>query len=210
MHQPIKIYLLEKKGQILMGVVIAAAVISTALFFYQRGFINVKRKSLSFSQRLLADLSVSELAEFFRSQSPAAILNYLAATPTAASPYPLCAHINIMDRAGNHLVNRDDLAALGPSWLDSGATFNLHGTTYNGMANRFYQVFVVDASTMQIVSAHCNQTAAQLVTAGGLVGNEKLLVAVGVSWIPKSYSGDTLASIVNKASASVLIPGTYP
>lgn len=179
----------NRRGVTLISAVVAAVIVAGSAFIAFSALNQSRGVSLGNSEQLVAQLWASELAEFFRGHHSSALLKtYLQTNPVGgANPYPLCSHINILDRVSKKIANPDPLAELPPqSGLNE--------------ANRFYQVHVVNLDTLQIVkSPYCSQTA----TAAVLGANERFLVTVGVSWLPRS--GGTTTE-VRRVVQSTIVP----
>lgn len=142
---------------------------------------SARRSELSSTRRLLAENYAAELMETFQSQKGSDILNYLATNPFNAglSPYFLCAHINLLDRAHStsanaSLLNPDPNADLPFSQLGSSSA--------NFSGNRYYLVQVMDVSVDPPVvkSQYCNKAAT---TYAPGAATERLMVSVGVTWV---------------------------
>lgn len=127
-----------------------------------------------------ASALASELVEFFRSMTLSRLKTYLSTNPVngALPPYPLCAHINILDRSTGNTVNGDAIADLSPRLLG--------GFTGLQAANRWYMVEVVDRVTLARTVAACGQNPATytLRAKPGDPVDEVYYVTVGVSWYP--------------------------
>lgn len=166
---------------------ITMLVIGSLVAFLAMGVLKVhagmRTQTVAQKKTLMAEALASELLEFFRAQTTKSLRNQLRKNPvtnTTANPYYLCSHINLLDRTKNMIVNEDPIAQLSSTLLDGASK-----------ANRFYQVFVVDAATLTINSSACNLTAASIFVSGEtpsgttpytLTANERFMVTVGVSW----------------------------
>ncbi len=188
---------------VLLGLVIAGGI----GFALNTFILSSKKGTAKIAQRVLTDFYVAELLEYFRALPAVKVLEKTFA-------YPRCAHINILDRAHGNIVNGDSLATLPATWLDSAQSLNADGTTFYRAPNRFYQVFIVDMQTM-VLDPSCEGSPPtppfNLITAlAPLSGSKKLLVTVGVSWVPinagkdGNFSNDDVETTVG----SVLIPGS--
>lgn len=182
--------LFSKRGVSIISVVISSAIVVSAIVFAQsgnRGLLQVQQHS---QERLIADGYATELLELLRSYSTADLVNYLKTNPAGgASPYPFCAHVNILNRATNKIYNRNPIAELPENPLDGP----------KGKANRFFQVRVVDMKTLAVKNnPYCAQNA-QTMTA--LAADDRLLVTVGVSWIPKTGKAG-----VQRVALSTVLP----
>jgi len=107
---------------------IAAVVLSTItigiILLFARSVNQARDLSLFHHKRLLAEAYVTELLEFFHSLTNDQINQHLKRNPFSLSTlsadlYPLCAHINILDRTKVPpvLLNPDPLATLGPVFI---------------------------------------------------------------------------------------------
>lgn len=169
----------NERGSIaILQFALAAIVLFCELLFFGMGFSAQQKTYTETQDAYTAEIYASELLETFRAWKGQWLWNYLKTNPvdTRFGAYPLCTRINLLDRASGKIVNEDPVAQLPPAnALDLG--------TKN--ANRFYQVHVVDKTTLQPKSALCSKTA---VTGTFDAATDRLLVTVGVSWIPKTQT----------------------
>lgn len=182
-----------QRGFSLLGVVAALLTLTLGLSYYAQSILGNRKVVKKLEQGNVAENFAAELMETFLSISNDQLASYLAAVPgVPGTPgYPLCAHINILDRAnttgtsGPVYFNRDPLADLPPgSYIDNRRSPDLS-------ANRFYQVQVVNAGTLAPTAAACGLVPS---TAGGpcgvsgprykLCSTERFMVTVGVSFVP--------------------------
>lgn len=139
--------------------------------------------------RTTAETYASELLEFFVSHTSDQLKRYLEINPVdglstgGLGAYPLCSHVNILDRVRGAVLNSDPIAEL-PVFNDAGAPIGLK-------ANRFFQVQIVDMTTMNVRRDICDKTARQIFLFGrapaagettGLAENERFLITVGMTW----------------------------
>lgn len=178
-------------GLSLLGVVVASAIISIAVLIFAQSFSSTKKLGNYYQMRNVAEGFASELLETLVSLSNNQLVNYLASNPVNASyaPYPLCAHINIIDRANSTvtspaILNLDPIANLADSVIDNSQSAKL-------IANRFYRVQVVNASTLVETTSACGLYTTTVSGSPGANGNyyrlfpnERFLVTVGVSFVP--------------------------
>lgn len=181
----------RRNGFTLIGGLVGGLVLTLSVSMVVMAFGSSKRLSTLQRQKALAESYATELLEAFRSMTGMQLNNYLSSNPINAailSAYPLCAHINILDRNSNEVLNADPRADLGPTRLDG----------ENGPANRFYSVQVINMQTRLFVDAHCNKTPCQgpapacdpVTNANQYQYNpldprERFFVTVGVSWVPQ-------------------------
>lgn len=180
----------RQRGVSLITTMAAFAIVAGAFTLYlsstARNHASVRR----YQDLANATQFATELIELFRSMSSTQMNTYLFtnAAKFTAGNVPLCAHINILDRSSGTIVNPDVLATLPPNPLDR--------TTPATNSNRYYQVNVVDATSLAINTAACNGTVPYVFGA-----NERFLVTVSVTFIP---IGKTVAS-VERAVVSTLL-----
>lgn len=167
------------RGFSILSLVIATAIVGAAFTYAQINNVSMRKIGLETADKVIADTYATELLEYLRSQPSMDLIEYLKTNPAGgAGVYPLCAHINIIDRRTAAVINPDPLAALPANPLD--------GTAPQLRSNRFYQVNVIDLNSMTIkTDPYCNRTALNL---PGLTASERLLVTVGVSWVPKGQA----------------------
>lgn len=181
------------RGFSILSVVVATAIVGAAFAYSQINTVSLRKVSLETADKVIADTYATELLEYLRSQPSVDLIEYLKTNPSGgAGIYPLCAHINIIDRRNAAVINPDPIAALPANPLD--------GTTPQLRSNRFYQVNVIDLSTMTIkTDPYCNRTA---LTMPALSASERLLVTVGVSWVPKGQ----VAANAKRVTMSTVLP----
>jgi hypothetical protein len=173
------------------GIIISAASLSIAQLVKGRKAVRI------FEARNAAEDFCAELMEFFVGFTSAQLAGYLRRDPPQFSAlipaHPLCAHVNLLDRtatlaAGPEVLrNADPLAALPVNTLIE------NNQSFKFRANRFYQVMVVDSTTLAPNPAACGRIANPTNTApcgvrGAsdyvLCAAERFMVAVGVSFVP--------------------------
>ncbi len=163
------------RGVSIISVVISSAIVVTAIVLAQTGNRGIHQVQQHSQERLMANGYATELLELLSSYSTNDLVDYLKTNPAGgASPYPFCAHINILNRATNKIYNRNPIAELPANPLDGP----------KGKANRFFQVRVVDIKTLAVKNnPYCAQNATTMTP---LTSDDRLLVTVGVSWLPKT------------------------
>lgn len=161
------------------------------LFFTSLASVNKQQVVVhTFSDKVAAELYAEELVEFFRSLSSMRMKQFLMLNPfqTSMPPYFLCSHVNILDRSAGGVVNADPMADL--------PIYSALGTMQDVAAkrpNRYYQVSVIDISTMTMVPSFCSVTAPDVALFGQVqqtgqmqMGpHHRFFVSVGVSWLSK-------------------------
>ncbi len=167
------------RGVTLLTAVIASALVGFATVIFVRSAAQAKQATRDRMETLKAELYALELLEGFQSMRESGLKTYLARNPISGSTdanelYALCAHINIQDRMspGGPIMNPDLLANLAP---DEG--FGVVASSAD-TPNRFYQVHVMDMTTLAVNTVHCNLAPPAIV----LGPNEKFFVTVGVTW----------------------------
>lgn len=185
--------MLSQRGSTLISVAIASIILVLGVLYFQRSSNSLRKIAAQADDKLIADAYAAELLDLFRGYSTDDLLNYLKTNPTGAgTAYPLCAHVNLLDRTTGKVLNRDPIAALPPENL-------LEGVGPTKKANRFYQVHIVDMSTLTIKkSPFCNQNANTL---GARAAHDRLMVTVGVSWVP---NGAPVAAVRRVVMSTVL------
>lgn len=193
-----------RRGDSLISVLLSVFAILVGFVWFARSQSSAGRASAGLQSNLVAEAYATELLEYFRSQTPDRLKANLATNPISATdaPYPLCAHVNLLDRpdttaAKTILLNEDPLAALPvPNALD--------GSDARRAANRFYQVQVVNLKTLAVRKDLCGLTAAQTLLfgraptgmeTGSFTVDDRFLVTVGVSWVPKDRNADDVKRI---------------
>ena len=187
------------RGFGVLEVLIGGTVTILAILAINQVLVSTRRATALEQRRILAESYTTELLEFFRSLGNAQLSAYLQKNPITglATPvtnlYPLCAHINILDRSGSSAVNRlilnaDPIADIGPSLFDGGPP--------RLSVNRYYQVQVVDITTMVVNAAACGQPPTYVLGA-----NERFLVTVGVTWVP---AGQDVSGVQRMVATTVL------
>ncbi len=176
---------------IVSGIIISAASLSISQLVQGRKAVRV------FEARNAAEDYSAELMEFFVGFTSLQLAGYLrrnAPQFSAGVPrHPLCAHVNLIDRAATLaggapvIMNADPLAVLpANSVIENRASSKLR-------ANRYYQVMVVDSTTLAPNPAACGRIPLPTNTAPCgvrgpadyvLCAAERFMVAVGVSFVP--------------------------
>ena len=177
----------------LLSLTVSIFLVIMGFYLFMRTSVQSRKQQQVISQSVVAELYASELIELFRAMGAGGLSDYFEDNPRNASfsPYFYCAHINLMDRESGTLLNEDPLAALPYSILDAGAS------AFRG--NRFYQIQVIDIKTLTLNLDFCRHSAD---TAPDLGADERFLVTVGVSWIPRGKK----RSDVKRVVLSMVIP----
>ncbi len=190
-------------GQTILSVTISIIILTAGFYFISGSLLSSRKASKPLEQKNLAENYAAELIESFFSISGTQLAGYLSAIPAVAGTpaYPLCAHINLLDRVATGgttvYLNRDPMADLpATSVLE-----NLVDNKYH--ANRYYQVQVVDAPTLAVNAGACGYYTTAIPGPCGVSGNnyvlcagERFLVSVGVSYVPAGKTEANVQSIV--------------
>jgi len=187
----------SSRGIGILEVLIAGILVSLITLGLNQLLIATRRSAALAQRRILADTYTTELLEFFRSLTSTQLSDYLKKNPvtgSTATPYPLCAHINILDRAGSSgtnrlIVNADPLADLGTTLLDNPVP--------RLSVNRYYQVQVVNIHSLVVNAAACGAPPTYT-----LAPDERFLVTVGVTWVPMQKDTDDIQRMV----ATIVLP----
>jgi len=169
----------KQSGYIIIAIIVLAGIAAACFLYFARTIRQSRELSVIHHRTLLAEAYSTELLEFFRSLSSTQLNEYLKGG-SATLLYPLCAHVNILDRAKDppQILNPDPLAELGPSFFSS--------PDPKKVMNRWYQVQVVDLLTLEPKAFVCGTlTPYNFLTNA----NDRYMVTIGVSWVP---SGKTL------------------
>jgi hypothetical protein len=185
----------REEGQTLITVLISLVLVAAGYWYYSKAVAENHGAVVKSQETLVASSFASEGAELFRSLTNTQLNNYLFnnAAKFAAGPIPLCAHINILDRTSGQILNRDPLA-------DLPATNRLNrSTAATQNANRYYQVQIVEGTTLAVDPAACGR-----VTPYNFAANptKRFRVTVNVTWLPKGGGVDQ----VQRAVVSTLLP----
>ncbi len=174
-------YLRGKSGFTLLSFVMSLLIISLALFIMLVGEVSSRKTMARVQQRVIAQSSATELAEFFRSMKNNTLLAYLGKNPVdpTSLPYAFCADINRLDRATGVVALPDPLAG---SAANEGGPENV-GTMQT--LNRYYRVEVIDRITREVNSKACGKTPAEF----PLSPNQTLLVSVVANWVAARSGG---------------------
>lgn len=178
-----------------MNIVMIAAsgvIIILASLYFNASSVSLRKQSQALSQSVYAEAQASELLEFFAAMSSNEALTFLRKNPlnrdfpapspaSPFTPYKMCSHINIVDRESGKIINADPLAD-----LPEDSPLVVEKT--KGKPNRFYQVQVVDAETLSLKPNYCKQEPGTFT----LASNERLLVTVGMTWVPLNTRPDEL------------------
>lgn len=191
-------------GSLLITLSVSAVILFASSFYFLKSLQGGAVTTGVLSDTATAEWYAIELLEFFRSHTSDQLKAYLALNPfqdttcPGCGPYPLCAHVNYLDRKEGKILNEDPLAYLpSPNLMDAG-----DGAL---KANRYYQVSVVDMTgtatddAMRLQKNFCAMTAKQVYLSQRtpvpgetkeLGAQDRFLVTVGVTWVPK---GKTVA-----------------
>ena len=164
-----------EKGVSLISVVFSLAILLIGLYGYLESARSLHAHSMVLQEKLVAESLVVELLELHRAHSSQDFITYLKKEPVpGTAPYKLCEKINLLDRQSGLIINPDPLAdilmPISDRWANSKLT------------NRTYQVHVMNMDTLQLVTApYCGVSALSIPL---LAENERLLLTVGVTWVP--------------------------
>lgn len=178
---------LRQRGMTLISVLIGI-MMATGLFYVLGLVYGQNEHTLDANRKkIYAEQYASELLEYFRSLTTDNIRDLMSQNPIspAAPAYPLCAHINILDRSSGSILNPDPRADLPPSALIE--------------SNRFYMVYIVDSRTMAVKSTACNN----VVGTYTFQPEDRFFITVGVSW--RANMEETTGPI-HRVVLSTLIP----
>lgn len=178
----------------LIQIAVGGMILIGALVYYMRATKQVSKQRTASRQLVTAELLAQELSEAFRSlESGATLRNYFQTNPVngTLSPYLLCAHINVLDRNNNSVLNPDPRADLAASTLDGGSP--------KLRANRYYQIQVIDLNSMTVDPSFCGK---KITDPPALSANQRYLISVGVSWVPKEAGLADLKTV----SLATLLP----
>jgi len=184
------------KGFGILEVLIAVTLFSLIAYATSGGLASTQAKTATLRREAIALSLATELLEFFRSLSGAELNLYLSKNPITGlntKLYPLCSHINLLDRKHSTpghaiLLNADPLAELPLSPLSRGDK--------NKDVNRFYQVQVVNIKTQDVVTTKCGSLPPYDFDRLNFP-DERFQVTVGVTWF--NPNGDTPQRIVMTA-----------
>lgn len=186
----------SSRGIGLVEVVVVSALIAVATTLYVGSLLRQTRQAKAHSEKVLAELYASELLEAFASlQTGAKLKTFLGVNPVSSSlsPYFLCSHINVLDRASNRILNSHPVAE-GELRLGN---FDVSSKT---RANRFFSVQVINIQTLQVEPSFCSY---HINSAPALATNQRYLLTVGVSWVPE---GERVEQVREVALSHVLAP----
>lgn len=183
---------MQTRGTSLISVLVATVILAGS-FTYFLSFLQKRRELKSDqSRKLVLTGLAAELAELFRSHTQDSFTNFLRAGSRAQFFY--CAHINLLNRASNQMMNPDGIADLPDYLLQRYFTLSPQN-----VPNRFFQVTIVNLRDNLTPRANiCSQRfSATLPTA-----DERYLITIGVTWSdPRSDRKD-----LDNVSISTLIP----
>ena len=208
---------LSSRGSSILQIIIASVIAGTGFLYFGRSILSSRKQSLNLHEAVVAESYATELLEFFRSHSDTELKKYLEKNPITGSAatkklYKLCAHINILDRKGNKLLNEDPIAALPLNSLD--------GITPDTRANRWYQVQVANITgdaakdEIKIRKDLCAATAKEISFNGQpkaaflLTNDEKFLVTVGLSWYGKGKNPEEKE--LKRVVLTTVLPDNHP
>jgi len=207
-----------KHGGVVLEVLVAALLVGGALFYFVSNLVTAFRAQTVQNKKILATAFVSEGLEFFRSFRDDQLRSYIITNPISAAlaSYPLCAHINILDRDSGNIINRDPLVD-----LPRGNGLEVEA---NGPANRYYQIHVVNLAqntaaavgtaandSISFRNDLCGQRLEDILIFGQLpaavppqvqlTDEERFMVTVGIS-----YFGGPRGDLLQKLSLSTVLP----
>lgn len=174
-------------GFAMLEIAVALSLLGLGLgfFIYSQSASQAQQRKLL--ETVAAKSSALELIELFRSfHRRDVLIGYM--TPRG---FKFCETINELNRSTSSVQKADPTAVLSESVFPGSAALK---------ANRDYRVDVIDISTMDVISSRCGQTASAPTPALG--ANERLLVTVGVSWVPL----DNKVSEARRVTLSTLLP----
>lgn len=170
-------------------------IISGVLFFIVL-FSSAELYSKSYNRMIASSreevvvLYASELLEFFRAfHTSENLQNYLRVNPISSSlpAYYFCAHINLLDNASGFFLNEDPVAHLPSSDLSNQFT----------KVNRYYQVQVIDVTTMAVDTSYCDKPMSTIIpNLGSEVSsspNLRFLITVGINYSTSQTNSKHLA-----------------
>lgn len=184
---------MKPTGLTLISVLVASVILAIGVLIFAQVEGLGRKKTLELEQTALAEFYGGELLELFRSHTQASFQSFLrnSSNPDRRD-FLYCSHMNLLDRTNNKILNPDTVADLPPSLLDGGAP-----TT---RANRYYQVFIVNAADDLLYDNNvCNKKYRN----DAPTATQRYLVTVGVSWIPKGKTAQNAKRVV----LTTLIPG---
>lgn len=188
------------RGMSIIGGVVAAVITMLAVFCFSKSLISYRKSAIGVRDTQIAEAYAAELLEFFRSHKSDQLKEYLKLNPIGGGlePYPFCAHVNILDRTADKIVNEDPLAAL-PTFTGLPGSGNLR-------ANRYYQVQIVNVKTLAVNKARCADTAKSIYLNGripvapnetiALSSEERFLITVGVTWVAQRMNKEDVKRVV--------------
>ncbi len=185
------------RGISIVANLIAVVILVSALTFGLSALLGGRKASRKMEIKSVAENYAAELLETFLAFTTGQLAGFMSRAPAYAQPtalvppYPLCAHVNILDRAATPaggpptVLNPDPIAAL-PLNIPLG---NLASPKF--VPNRYYQVVVVDPVTLAINPNACGRLPSADPPCGvlptgrySICPNERFLVSVGVSFVP--------------------------
>jgi len=204
------------RGISIIATLIATLIVVSALTFGLSALLGGKQATRKMEIKTVAENYAAELLESFLVFNSGQLAGFISRDPAYAQPtalvpaYPLCAHVNILDRAATPangpptILNPDPIAAL-PLNLPFG---NLSLPKY--LPNRFYQITVVDPTNLAVNNNACGRFVDPNPPCGVRPGgrysicpNERFLVAVGVSFVP---AGKTEAEVERVVFTALVDP----
>ena len=187
------------RGITLISVLISLVIVTVGFYFYSQSLAKNHEMVLRTQDLAVGTRFASELLEVFHGMKGSDLDKYLFSNLEAGKfslgNIPLCAHINILDRASGSTFNPDSIAAL-PS------SNPLNRGTPATAANRYYQVQIVDSTTLApVVPSPCGNTVAPVFNFAANP-NARYMVTVSVTWVPR---GKTVQDI-QRAVVSTILP----
>lgn len=190
----------SERGVSLVGVIVLTALIGIMVFMYIQQANSVRKREAMLQEQMYAQVHASELLETLRAFETWTILNtYLATTP-----YSTCAHLNILNRGNNTVVNPLPIA-------------NVESSTLKNV-NRYVQIQFFDPNANSVESFWCNVAFNNRFggflrrVQGGinydLNGSSDLraLIVVGVSWEASEAAGGGIQEVALSTLLPTLVP----
>lgn len=197
-----------KRGISAVITLLATAAFATTLIFGLTAIQQSRKGTRKMELKNVAENFAAELLETFLVMTNEQFAGYLSRLPAYPQPtggvpaYPLCAHVNLINRAATPaggppvILNPDPVAQ-----LPLGVPFE-NGASPKYQANRFYQVNVVDKNSLAVNSAACGYAVDPDGNCGvfssrySLCSNERLMVTVGVSFVPNGKTETGVERVV--------------
>lgn len=174
----------KQAGFTLLELLLAISILGVAVY----GFVVLRSPGAAAIKRAALNTTASgyatELVELFRSMTSAQLIAYLSTNPVIVGnpPYPLCAHIGIMDRNTGNIINGDPITNLPDQ--TTGLPNIFRGFEGTRAPNRWYLVEVVNSTTLTQVTAPSANICGRSPIGMALGADERLYVTVGMTWFP--------------------------